>query len=101
MAEELQQGALASTVLTDDADDVALLDLERDVLQCPDIITVALGGTVIDLTNLEIGVFLAEDAGLEPAVEVVLQGACADETEAVLLADGVKNYCGIHILYFT
>lgn len=101
MAEELQQGTLAGTVLADNADDVALFDLERDVLQGPDIVAVALGRAVVDLANLKIGVFFAEDAGLEPAVQVVLQGAGADEAEAVLLADIFKNYCGIHILYFT
>ncbi len=101
MAEELQKGALAGTVLTDDTDDIALLDLERNVLQSPDIVTVALGRAVVDLANLEIGVFFAEDGGLPPTVEVVLQGAGADEAEAVLLADIFKNYSGIHILYFT
>jgi len=97
MAEELQQGALASTVLADNADDVALLYLEGDVLQSPDIVAVTLGRAVVDLANLQVGVFLAEDGGLPPSVEVVGQGACADEAEAVLLADVLKFYCNILI----
>ena len=36
--EELQEGALACSVLADDAYHVALLYLERDVFQCPDVV---------------------------------------------------------------
>ena len=90
MAEELQQSAFAGTVLTDDADDIALLDLERDVLQGPNIVTVALCRAVVDLANLEIGVLTAQNGSLPPAVDVVLQGAGAYEAKAVLLADIIK-----------
>ena len=96
MAEELQQGALASTVLADDADDIALLDLERDVLQGPDIVAGALGRAVVDLADFQIGVLTAEDGGLPPAVEVVLEGSGADKAEAVLLADIFKKYRVAH-----
>ena len=97
VAEELQQGALAGSVLADDADDVALLDLERDVIQGPDIVAVALGRAVVDLADLLIGVLTAEDGGLPPAVEVVLETACADKAEAVLLADAVKFYSYVFV----
>ena len=59
VAEELQQGALAGSVLADDTDDVTLLDLERDILQSPDIVAGALGTAVVDLANLQIGVFFS------------------------------------------
>ena len=98
MTEELQQGALASTVLADDADDVALLDLERDVLQGPDIVAMALGASVVHLANLQVGVLAAHNGGLPPAIEVVLEGSGADKAEAVLLADIVEfsSYVFVH-----
>ena len=94
MAEELEEGGLAGAVLADDADDVALLDLEVDVLECPYVVAVALGGAVVGLADLEVWVFLAEDGGLPPAVEVVGEGAGADAPEAVHLTDVLEFYCG-------
>lgn len=57
MGEELEERALAGAVLTDDADDIALLYLEGDVLQRPYIVGCALGGAVVHLAYLQIGVF--------------------------------------------
>lgn len=71
VAEEFQEGALSGSVLAYDAYHVALLYLERDVLQCPDVVGVSFGGAVVDFAYLEVGVFFAEDAGLPPAIEVV------------------------------
>ena len=39
--EDLEQRALARAVRPDDADDLAALDLERDILERPDVIVVA------------------------------------------------------------
>lgn len=97
VAEEFQEGALSGSVLAYDAYHVALLYLEGDVLQRPDVVGVSLCGAVVGLAYLEIGVFLAEDAGLPPAVEVVAQRACADTPQAVLLAYVVEFYCNIFI----
>ena len=77
-AEEFQQGALTSTVLADDADNVALLDREIDVFQRPDIVAMASVGTVVGLANLQVGIFLAEHVHGPPAVEVVADGASRD-----------------------
>lgn len=83
--QELQQGAFAGTVLADDANDVALLYLEVDVTQCPYVFGVTFGGTVVGLANLEVWVFMTQDSGLPPTVEVVRQGSRGDQSEAVLL----------------
>lgn len=103
MAEEFQKGALAGTILADDADDIALLYLEGDIFQCPDIVGGAFLTAVVDFAYLEVGVFLTEDAGLPPAVDVVLEAAGADKAKAVLLADAIKLYCNvfIHNYYLT
>ena len=61
--EELEECRLSGTVLADDADDVALLDLEINISQCPDVFGGAFRGTVVGLTDLEVGVLLAEDVG--------------------------------------
>lgn len=50
--EELQQGGLAGAVLADDTDDVALLDIEGDVFQCPDEVAGAFLRTVVGLADL-------------------------------------------------
>ena len=50
-AEELQQRTLAGTVLADDADHIALLDLEIDVAQRPDVFGVAACRSIIGFTN--------------------------------------------------
>ena len=72
MAEELQQGALAGSVLTYDADDVALLYLEVDIFQCPYIVGMCFLTAVVDLTDLQVWVFLTKYGGLPKAVKVML-----------------------------
>ena len=83
--EEFEQSRFAGAVLTDDADDIALLDLEIDVAKRPDVFGVAFGGTVVGLADLEIRVFLAEDVGDPEAADIVGQGLGGDQAEAVLL----------------
>ena len=79
LTEELQERRFASAVLADDADDVALLDLEVDIAERPDIVGVGLRGAVVDRADLQVGVLAAEDGGLPPAVEVMADGACGHE----------------------
>jgi hypothetical protein len=55
--EELEEGGFTGTVLADDADDVALLDLEVDVAEGPDVITRSTSGTIINLSYFQIWVF--------------------------------------------
>jgi len=95
--EEFEQSRFAGAVLTDDADDIALLDLEIDVAERPDVLGVAFGGTVVGLADLEIRVLLAEDVGDPEAADIVGQGLGGDQAEAVLLGYVIKFYCS-HIL---
>lgn len=95
--EELQQRGFAGTILADDANDVALLDLEVDVLQCPDILALTLMGAVVSLTNLQVGIFTAEYVHGPPAVQVMADGAGGDQPQAVLLSYILKFYCG-HVI---
>ena len=81
--EDLEQGALAGAVAADDAEDLALLDLEADVAQGPEL--AALAVAVVLLADLEPRIGPAADLGL-PAVQVLAQGAAADEAEAVEFA---------------
>ena len=99
LAEEFQQGGLAGAVLADDADDVALLDLEVDIAERPDVVGVGFRGAVVDRADLQVGVLAAEDGGLPPAVEVVADGACGHEAQAVLFADVVEFDCCCHMLF--
>jgi len=99
LAEEFQQGGLAGAVLADDADDVALLDLEVDIAERPYIVGVGFGGAVVDRANLQVGVLAAEDGGLPPAVEVVADGACGHEAQAVLFAYVVEFDCCCHCVF--
>lgn len=57
--EELQKGRFACSVLTDDAYDIALLDIESDVAQGPNEIGGASLTTVVGLAYLEIRVFFS------------------------------------------
>ena len=95
--EEFEQSRFAGAVLADDADDVALLDLEVDVAERPDVLGVALGGTVVGLADLEIRVLFAENVGDPEAADIVAQGLGRDQAEAVLLGYMVKFYCCTHI----
>ena len=96
LTEEFQQSGLARTVLADDADDVALLDLEVDIAERPDVVGVGFRGAVVDRADLQVGVLAAEDGGLPPAVEVMADGACGHEAQAVLFADVVEFDCCCH-----
>ena len=82
--EDLEQGALAGAVAADDAKDLALLDLEADVAQGPQL--AALAVAVVFLPDLEQRVGPPARLGL-PAVQVFAQGAAADEAEAVVFAE--------------
>ena len=93
LTEELEQGGLAGAVLADDADNVALLDLEVDIAERPDVVGVGLRGAVVDRADLQVGVLAAQDGGLPPAVEVMADGACGHEAQAVLFADVVEFDC--------
>ena len=100
LTEELEQGGLAGAVLADDAHHVALLDLEVDIAERPDIVGVGFLGAVVDRTDLEVGVFAAQDGGLPPAVEVVADSACGHESQAVLLAHVVEFDCCCHMILY-
>ena len=99
LTEELEEGTLAGAVLTDDADNVALLDLEVDIAERPDVVGVGFGGAVVDRADLEVWVFLAQDSGLSPAVEVMADGACGHEAQAVLFAYVVEFDCCCHCFF--
>ena len=98
--EELEEGGFTGTVLADDADDVALLDLEVDVAQRPDVVGVALRSTVVGLADLEIRVLFAEDVGDPEAADVVAQGLGGDQAEAILFGYVVEFYCCTHYCIF-
>ena len=74
--EEFEEGGFTGTVLADDADDVALLDLEVDIAEGPDVVRIAFGGSVVRLADLEVWVLLAEDVGDPEATDVVGEGFC-------------------------
>ena len=96
-AQQFQKGRFAGAVLADDTNDVALLDLEVDVAERPDVVRGALRGTIVGLADLEIRVLLAEDVGDPEAADIVGQGLGGDQAEAVLLGYVVKFYCCTHI----
>ena len=100
LTEEFEQGTLASAVLADDADYVALLDLEVDIAERPDVVGVGFRGAVVDRADLEVGILAAEDGGLPPAVEVVADSACGHEAQAVLFAYVVEFDCCCHMFIF-
>ena len=94
-AEELEQGALAGAVLADDAEDIAFLYIEADVLEGIDVVGITLRGSVVGLADLEVGVFFVAHAGEPPAVQVVGYCAGADGAEAVELADVFETDYGL------
>ena len=59
--EEFEEGGFTGTVLADDADDVALLDLEVDVAEGPDVFGGAFRGTIVGLADLEIRIFFSKN----------------------------------------
>ena len=81
--EDLEQGALAGAVAADDAEDLALLDLEGDVLEGPDVsVTVV----VVFLADLQGGIGFAPELG-PGTVEVVPQGSRAHRAKTVVLRE--------------
>lgn len=96
--EKLEQGGLTRTVLTDDTDDVALLDVERDVTQCPDVVGGALRGAVVGLANLEVRVLLTQDVRHPEATDIVCQGPRTHQSQPVLLTHILKFNCICHIM---
>ena len=72
---ELQKRRFPRPVLADDAHDLALGHIERNVLQGPDEVGIALPGAVVGLADPEIRVLAAQDPRLPPAVQVVGQSA--------------------------
>ena len=99
-AQEFQEGRFAGTVLANDAYDVALLDLEVDIAERPDVVRGALGGTVVGLADLEIRILFAEDVGDPEAADIVAEGLGGDQAEAVLLGYVVEFYCCTHYCIF-
>ena len=99
LTEEFEQGGLAGAVLADDAYHVALLDFEVDIAERPDVVGVGFLGAVVDRTDLQVGVFLAQDGSLPPAVEVVADSACGHESQAVLFAYVVEFNCCCHMFF--
>ena len=83
LREDLEEGALAGAVAPDDAQHLALLDLEADVFEGPD--ALALAVAVVGLADPGIGVGLPAQAG-PPAVEVARDRARADHAEIVAFA---------------
>ena len=93
--QKFQQGGLPGTVFSDNAYYIALMHIEGDVFQRPDIFRRAFLAAVVGFAYLQIGVFLAENGRFPPAVEVVAQCAGADQTEFVEFAYMVKPDCYI------
>ena len=98
--EELEEGGFAGTVLTDDANDVALLDLEVDVAEGPDVFGGAFGGTVVGLADLEIRILFAKNIRYPKATDVVGEGFGGHEAQAVLLGDVFEFNCCTHIVVY-
>ena len=96
LGENLQQGALASTVLADDTHHVALFDLEVDITQGPHVFAFTLGAAVVGLTDGEVGVFFALDIDGPPPLEVVRQGTGAYQSKSVDFTDVIEFYCCCH-----
>ncbi len=93
-AQQLEQGALAGAVLADDAHHLALLYREGDMLQGPHIIAGRALGAVVGDAYLLVWVFMAQDLGLPPPVEVVAEGTGAYQAEAIELANVVEfDHC--------
>ena len=72
-AQQFEERRFAGTVLADDADDVALLDLEVDVAEGPDVVGVAFGGTVVGFADLEVWVLFAKNIRYPKSAYIVRQ----------------------------
>ena len=94
LGQEFQERALPRPVLADDTHDISLFDLEVDVPEGPDILAVARHGPVVGLADLEVRIFLAQDAGLPPTVQVVRQGLGGYQAQPVLFSYVIEfNRC--------
>lgn len=78
---------MGGAVAADDAEDLALLDLEADIAQGP--VFAARAVAVVILADLEPRIGPAAHPG-PPAARVLARGTAADEAEAVVLL-GVTN----------
>ena len=78
-AQQLEERTLAGAVPADDANDVALLHLKVDVLECPHVVAVALVCAVVRFAHLEVGVIAAQHLGLPEPVQVVAERPGAHE----------------------
>ena len=87
--ENLEQRALASAVAPNDAQRLALIDRERDVVQSQDALADAREG--IPLTYAGVGVGLLAHPR-PPAVEVAAERARADHTQIVLFGKMFNGY---------
>ena len=88
--EELQERRLAGTIAADDADHIALLNLEVDVLERPDAFARALARAIVGLSNLQVWIFTAKNFRLPKAIEVVANRPRRNEAEAVLLGNVIE-----------
>ena len=84
LAQDFQQGTLASTVFADNTEYLSFFYLEIDILQSPDVFALAPGRPVIGLSDLEIGVFFSAQA-VPPAIEIVRERSRPHLPQAVLL----------------
>ena len=98
LGEELEEGTLAGSVLADDSHHVALLNLEVYIPQGPDVIAAAGLCAVVGLADLQVWVFLFEDGGLPPPVEVVTEGLGGYKAQPILFSYVVEFYCCCHII---
>ena len=71
--QKFQERALPRPIFADDADHIALLNLEVYVPESPDILTAAGFCPVIGFADLQIRVLFLEDGCLPPPVEVMGQ----------------------------
>ena len=96
--EDLEQGALASPVAADDAECLALLHLEGDIIQGKDALPDALEG--VALANARVGVGLFAQAR-PPAVEIARERARANHAQVVLFGKMFNGDNGVsHGLIF-
>jgi len=100
---DLEEGALPGAVAADNPHDLALLDLEGDVSEGPD---VAVAIIVFLLADLQCGIGFAPEFG-PGAVQVMGQGPRAHQTEAVEFGEvfnlnyGITHFSdGVHEGFF-
>ena len=57
---------------------LALLDLEVDIAEGPDVVGGAFGGSVVRFANFEVWIFFAKNIRYPEATDVVGQSLCTD-----------------------